>query len=252
MKKIAFLIILMSVVLVFTASWAGASNQGPRSESVTISASKDNTLYEDNDGVLSNGFGAHFFSGRASGTANNGAIRRGLIAFDSLTTVVPAGSLILGAELILHMSRSTSSVQPVALHKVEADWGEAASDAAGEEGGGAAAEPQDATWLHTFYADQFWQTPGGDFAATPSAMTMVGGTGSYTWSGPGITGDVRDWLVNPDSNYGWVLLNESSNKTTKRFDSRENSTAEFQPKLLITFLPREQVEKLYMPVVLKN
>lgn len=251
MKKVSLLIILMPVILLLAASLAIASNQGPRSESVTIAAGKDNTLYEDNDGALSNGSGEHFFSGKASGQANDGAIRRGLIAFNSLTAV-PAGSLILSAELTLHMSRGTGGVQPVALHKVQADRGEAASDAPGPEGGGAPAEPEDATWLHTFFADQFWQTPGGDFVATPSATTVVGSEGNYTWSGPEVTNDVREWFDNPNSNFGWVLINESSNKTAKRFDSRENGSTEFQPKLVVTYSPPEQVDRLHLPAVLKN
>jgi len=251
MKKAFLLIFLMLIILVLGTSLAGASNQRPHSETVTIAASKDNTLYEDNNGAFSNGSGEHFFSGRASGNAYNGAIRRGLIAFESLTAI-PAGSFILSAELTLHMSKSVSGALPVSLHKAQADWGESASDAEGPEGGGAAAMPQDATWLHTFFADQFWQTPGGDFVVTPSATTMVGSVSNYTWTGPGVTSDVREWFINPNSNFGWILINESGNKTAKRFDSRENVTAEFQPKLMITYLRPEQVDRLYLPSVLKN
>ena len=45
---------------------------------VVLAASKDNTLYEDPNGALSNGQGMRFFAGKTA----NGLIRRGLIAFD--------------------------------------------------------------------------------------------------------------------------------------------------------------------------
>jgi hypothetical protein len=251
MKKLLFLITLMPAILVLIVSLARASNQETRSNSVTIAASKDNTLYEDDEGTLSNGSGEHFFTGKASGRVNDGAIRRGLIAFESLAAI-PPGSLILNAELILHMSRGTSGTQPVTLHKIQSNWGEGASDAPGQEGGGTSAMLEDATWLHSFFADKFWQTPGGDFSATSSASTMVGSVGSYIWSGSGVTNDVRGWFDNPDNNFGWILVNESSNKTSKRFDSRENGTAEFRPKLMVTYVPPEQVERLFLPTILKD
>jgi len=243
--------ILMSPILVLAVSHARASSQETRSTSVAIAATKDNTLYEDDEGSLSNGSGEHFFVGRASGTANDGAIRRGLIAFESLAAI-PPGSLILNAELTLHMSRGTSGSQQVTLHKIQSDWGEGASDAPGQEGGGTSAMLDDATWLHSFFADEFWKTPGGDFTTTPSTSTMVGGVSSYIWSGSSVTNDVRGWFDNPDNNFGWMLLNESSNKTAKRFDSRENPTAEFQPKLVVTYVPPEQVERLFLPTILKD
>jgi hypothetical protein len=251
MKKSFFLIILMPAILVLAVSLARASNQETRSTSVTIAATKDNTLYEDDEGSLSNGSGEHLFVGKASGVANDGAIRRGLIAFKSFAAI-PPGSLILKAELTLHMSRGTIGSQQVTLHKIQSDWGEGASDAPGQEGGGTSAMLEDATWLHSFFPDKFWQIPGGDFTATSSTSTMVGGVGSYIWSGSGVTNDVRGWFDNPDTNFGWMLLNESSNKTSKRFDSRENGTVDFQPKLAVTYVPPEQVERLFLPTILKG
>ena len=35
--------------------------------------------------------------------------------------------------------------------------------------------------------------------------------------------DVQRWLDDPSSNFGWLLLgNESTNRTAKRFDGRQN------------------------------
>ena len=74
----------------------------PQSE-VAIVASKDNTLYEDDAGGLSNGLGAYFFTGKNSGTK----IRRGLVFFD-LAEKIAAGASITAAYLRLNLSRTSS------------------------------------------------------------------------------------------------------------------------------------------------
>src|SRR5690606_21277302 len=96
-----------------------------------------NTLFDDGSGTTSNGAGQHLFAGRVGG-GGGGAIRRGLLAFD-VAAMVPAGATITNAALTLNMSKSISGDQSVSLHRTLADWGEAASDAAGDEGMGTAA-----------------------------------------------------------------------------------------------------------------
>ena len=100
-------------------------------DEVMIGSSKDNTLYEDGTGSLSNGAGKHFFVG------NNAQprIRRGVISFD-IEAAIPAGSTINSVELILHMSRTISGDFPTDLHPLTANWGEGTSQAGGGEGGG--------------------------------------------------------------------------------------------------------------------
>ena len=100
---------------------------------VPIPASKDNTLYEDRRGRLSNGGGTHFFVG----VTDTGNIRRGLIAFN-IAGAIPAGALITSVSLKLHMSQTIAGSQNITLHRVLADWGEGDSNAPGEEGGGTA------------------------------------------------------------------------------------------------------------------
>ena len=46
--------------------------------SVLLAPSKDNTLYEVEEGFLSNGSGQHFFSGKRA----SGPVRRAVVAFD--------------------------------------------------------------------------------------------------------------------------------------------------------------------------
>ncbi len=206
---------------------------------VTLNPSKDNTLYQDASGALSNGAGQHFFVGNT----NNDSIRRGIIAFD-IAGNIPAGATINSVTLTLNLSRTLSdSPQPVALHKLLADWGEGASDASDNEGSGIAATPGDATWIHRFFEAETWVKPGGDFAVPASASTPVAGVASYTWGPtPEMVADVQGWLDDPSSNFGWLLVgNERENGTVKRFDSKENPVAERSPSLTIEFtLPGSQ------------
>jgi hypothetical protein len=208
------------------------------SDSVQISPLKDNTLYEDSQGTLSNGTGDFFFAGNT----NTSAVRRGLIAFD-IAANVPAGSVIDSVELVLYMSKTSAGDQTISLYRLLADWGESSSNASGGEGAGGTAATGDATWIHTFYDTEFWQNPGGDFSPSSSAGITVGGIGSYTWSStPDMIGDVQDWLDTPSSNFGWLLQgNESTNQTAKRFDTKENPVSANRPVLTVYYSPQTAI-----------
>ena len=199
---------------------------------ININPSKDNTLYEyDPDvGDLSNALGFHFFAGK---TAMN-ALRRGVLAFD-IAGNIPPGSTITAASLSANMSKTpTNTAFLMELHKLLADWGEGTSHAPGEEGTGAPATPNDATWRHRFFDTIFWSTQGGDFSATVSASQSVGALGQYTWSSAQMVADVQGWLDNPASNFGWLMLgDEVSFLTAKRFDTRESTSP---PVLAITYI----------------
>src|SRR6266699_6830473 len=147
-----------------------------------------------------------------------------MLAFD-IAGSIPPGSTITSASLTLNMSRTISDARIVELHKLLADWGEGTSNANAQEGQGAAATPNDATWRHRFYNTIFWTTQGGDFSATVSASQSVGGIGQYTWSSAQMIADVQSWVNNPASNFGWLVLgDESAAGTTKRFDTRESAS----------------------------
>jgi hypothetical protein len=138
--------------------------------------------------------------------------------------------------LSLNMSRTpTGTARTVELHKLLADWGEGTSVAPGEEGEGAPATTNDATWRHRFFDTIFWTTEGGDFSATVSANQSVGSVGVYTWSSSQMRADVQSWLDDPASNFGWLVLgDESEIATAKRFDTRESASP---PVLTIQFRP---------------
>ncbi len=202
-----------------------------RGEIIELGAAADNTLYEHQFGVLSNGKGKHFFSGRTA----QGEIRRGLVRFD-VASALPSFAVVTSAQLVLHMSQSTSGGRPVALHRTLGDWGEGESVATGGEGTGTNAMAGDATWLHTFFDNQFWSSPGGDFDAVASSTTTVASTGFYTWSSAQLTADVQAFLDDPGTDFGWMLINnEITNRSAKRFDTVQNPDALLRPKLVITY-----------------
>lgn len=208
-------------------------------EIVTITPIKDNTLYEDPNGALSNGIGQYVFAGRAG--ISSGTLRRAVMAFD-VAGNVPAGATIDQVTLTLHLSRAPfgASAETFELRRLLADWGEGTSDAALQEGSGAPSTPGDATWRHTFFDNQFWTSNGGDYSVASSAILSVPGSiGSYTW-GPSaaMVADVQSWLDNPATNFGWILIgNEGPLQTARRFDSRENSQPAFRPQLTIDYTP---------------
>lgn len=201
---------------------------------INLAAAKDNTLIEDAAGSLSNGKGSYFYSGRTA----QGAIRRGLLAFDF--SAIPAGSTINSVQLNLHVSRAASGSEVYGLHVVASNWGEGTSNSDGSVGGGggAPAAAGDATWTNAFSGGAAWLSLGGDFNPVASVTRSVVGTGSYAFTGAALAADVQQWLNNPASNFGWALLgNEADASSAKRFDSRENPTAAFRPSLVVDYTP---------------
>lgn len=224
--------------LAMMAAWAALHVPAVNADTATLSAVKDNTLYQNATGQLSNGAGMHFFAGRTRTTQpTDQRVRRGLIAFD--VSSVPAGATITSVSLTLHMSRTVSGASNIQMRRVLADWGEGTSAAGRGEGGGAPSTTNDATWVHRFFSGTRWNTPGGDFSTTVSATTSVGITETfYTWSGAGLVADVQAWVNGTSPNFGWILLgNEVSTGTAKRFDSSENSTVANRPSLVIQYMP---------------
>ena len=234
-SKTLHALILTAALIFIGASLASALT-------VSIIPSKDNTLYDYDpaEGDHSNGAGFHFFAGVTSMSE----LRRGVLAFN-VAGSIPPGSTITAVSLSLNMSRTLlETARTVELHKLLADWGEGTSDAPGEEGDGAPATPNDATWRHRFFDVTFWAMEGGDFSAIVSASQSVGPVGFYTWNSAQMVSDVQSWLDNPSSTFGWLVLgDESTNATAKRFDTRESAsppvlTIEYTQRAMPTPRPR--------------
>ena len=209
----------------------GLFSLAAQAATVTVEAARDNTLYQNDQGSVSNGSGDYLFVGRTQG----GVVKRAVIDFGDLSAV-PAGATVTAVRVHLSLSRENSPLNTIRLHRLQADWGEGASNASSNEGQGAPSMTNDATWIHRFYDSTPWANPGGDFVATASAEFSADATGNYVVeSTPALVADVQDWLENPADNHGWILVGEEASQSTKRFNSRENSAADSRPRLEIEY-----------------
>jgi hypothetical protein len=201
---------------------------------INLIATNDNTLIEDVDGLFSNGAGEFFFVGKTEGAE----LRRAVIQFD-IAGAIPAGSTINSVMLHLSVTKAADKPAPeeVKLHKLLASWGEGTSSSNG--GDGDASTTNDATWIHRFFPSEQWTSAGGDFSVTVSASMLVDDVGSYTWgSTPQMVADVQAWLNTSSNNFGWLLLgDETFDRSTRKFASRENSDAPLRPVLTIDYTP---------------
>jgi len=201
-------------------------------QTVTITATKDNTLYQDAEGTSSNGAGAFLFAGRTNQAANN--LRRAVVKFD-LTGKLPENAVISRAILKMNVSKTVTGASDVKVHRLLGDWGEGTSDAGTQEGGGAAATTNDATWKHKFFSTQSWVSLGGDFNPLQSAVKSVAGTGSYQWEDTLLWADVLSWYLVPSTNFGWIIIGNEAAQSAKRFDSRSAAAEANRPQLIITY-----------------
>jgi len=200
-------------------------------EMVHIPADRDATLIEDAGGGAANGLGPLF-----AGHTNQQlfGVRRALVRFD-VASALPENAIIDRVFLSLYQNSSNTEPSSVSLHRVLGDWGEGASFSNG--GSGAAAEPGDATWMHTFYDYDYWVQQGGHFVPVASAAAAVGGKDFYTWqSTVHMVNNVRHWLHDQSRNFGWLIMgDEDTRGSVKRYASRESGDSDQQPMLTIEY-----------------
>jgi len=231
-------------LFVFCAAWGilPALASGARADSVVLRPSKDNTLIESDSGLLSNGAGPSMFSGRT----RRFGVRRAVLAFP-VAASIPAQARIDSVQLELTVEENDTGVSAVRVHRLLRDWGEGTSSTAG--GGGDQASDGDATWLHTFYPDTFWDQPGGDFDLTASATLLVGQGGPYTWgSTEKMVADVQDWVTDPPTNFGWILIGDEDEVSAKLYATREADEI-LRPRLTVHFTRPTVVEATTWSVV---
>ena len=225
----------MKKLILFTTSVFILSLVSTAQTTVSITANKDNTLYENANGALSNGIGGNIFSGRTN-PGKNGAVRRAVIQFDLST--LPANIVIDTVVLSLNVNRVNpgAGTDTIKLHTLSANWGEGTSNAPGQEGGGTTATTNDATWLHTFSNTSFWTTPGGDFNSVASAATPKNGLGPVFFGSSQLIADVNNWITNPNQNFGWIVITDEgpNNTSARRFNSKDGSGS--APTLRVTYL----------------
>lgn len=214
-------------------------------QTVVLNAVKDNTIYSDNT-TNSNGAGPNF----TTGAIQNNPSRRALIMFD--LSSIPAGATITAASLRMVMNKTNSGASNVAVHRLNASWGEAGSNAGnGGDGDGAGAQNGDATWNCSFSnggagCTSAWATAGGAYQATASATVSVNGNGAYTWSGAQMVANVQAWKNNAATNFGWIIIGaEGIPGSAKRFASRTNATVANRPTLTVTYNMTVPINLLY-------
>ncbi|MFZ9880681.1 MAG: DNRLRE domain-containing protein [Phycisphaerales bacterium] len=225
-----------SAVTAATVAFAAAAIAlGARADQVVLTSVADNTLIEDPTGAYSCGAAQYFFAGKV-GVNGGSTLRRGALRFN--VSSIPAGSTITSVSLRMYCSAAgLTGNYPVALKRFLKSWGEGPSVAFG--GGGADSAANDVTWLHRFYSNTLWTTPGGEFVSTASASRSVGNVGYYTWATTaGLVADVQLWVNDPSSNHGWCVQgNETTLQSVKRFDSRESGSSAARPQLTVVFTP---------------
>jgi len=207
---------------------------------VSITAARDATLYQADDGSLANGAGQYLFAGRTA----QGLTRRALLWFD-IASIIPDGATITSARLILNVSQANGGNREMTVHRALTAWTSGASDPSGTESTGTDPTTGDATWLHSS-ADgagggSLWQSVGGDFAAGGSASLLTTTAGLQTWSSAGLLDDVRLFAGDGTRNLGWFILgDESASTTARRFDSADSAA-------LGGIVPRLEVEFTTVP-----
>ena len=159
------------------------------------------------------------------GTDGAGGVRRGLLRFD--LSAIPANATVTSAVLRLTVVRIPVG-GPVnsnfELHRMLADW------SGGTQAGnsGAPAAEGEVTWNSRLHGTGGWTDPGAASDAEPTAsasqfVNSISGV-TYEWAGAGVIRDVRDWMNEPGSNFGWLLRsdNEESLRTARAFAALEH------------------------------
>lgn len=180
--------------------------------------------------TLNFGTGTTLSAGFDTGSSSN---RRALIKFD--LSSIPANAIISSAILTLNCSSELAATDTnFSLNQSLVQWYEGthngSAPGAGEDG---------STWnLRNANGSVAWGAAGGlagtDYASSPSATTLVTGTGFFSWN---LTSDVQKFFNGTLANNGWWILSaiESVSMGQKQFDSSGNATPANRPKLVITY-----------------
>ncbi|MDA7915733.1 spondin domain-containing protein [Verrucomicrobia bacterium] len=222
--SIAFLLVLASTAKCLLNTGMAAS--------VTIPASADTSLFEDKPT-----FNLGNLDDLPAGTTKNGFKGRMLIQFQP-DLAIPPGSIVTSASLILHVEKDPKSPQPSVfeLRRILIDWEE------GIQSGpqGATADNGEPSWSHRSAPSTTWSSPGGsigtDFSNDISGTFAMSGIGNYSFpDNSQLVADVQNFLDNPTSNFGWVIMTQSEEipSTSRRITTREGSAD--VPSLIVTY-----------------
>ncbi|MGJ8652766.1 MAG: DNRLRE domain-containing protein [Opitutaceae bacterium] len=198
---------------------------------VQLGALLDSSIFEDNTDNSSS-IGDFIFVGTTGDRNGAGpSFRRGLIQFD-IAENLPTNIIINSVSLTLTIGRVPDEKfvgTTQTLHRVTTEWGAtetALLDSDFSQGNGVPAQDGEATWNEAIRGTNSWITPGGDFVSSESASIGISPiiNQAVTWTNVGMVNDVEQWLANPGSNFGWMLIgNESFIKNARGYYSMDNS-----------------------------
>jgi hypothetical protein len=150
---------------------------------------------------------------------------RAFLRFD-VAGNMPANALITSVVLTLQLTQTAPGVTNLweDLRRVYQPWSESL-----------------VTWTNRLTPPSSWSVPGGvapaDYASVVTQSNLITTTlGPYTFaSNSGMIADVQNWLVNPLTNSGWVMISELQGVPTTecKFASRESGAG--APSLTIQY-----------------
>lgn len=145
----------------------------------------------------------------AFGTSGEEQKNRSLIKFDLEN--LPYGKL-KHATLSLTMANEGNGV--ISLHKVTENWKGSFYD-----------DTNYANWQSTGIENVNWNENGGDFLSIPSGRAVFNDNETLDIFGPRMKLDIQDWIENPSTNNGWLILGSENTIDSKtQFYSGKNLT----------------------------
>jgi len=152
---------------------------------------------------------------------DNDKPRRTLLHFD---LAAQTGNVISGAKLRLNIKSGEDEEVIVQAYPLTRFW---------EEGNGGGeyfnSNHDDVLWVQAKNGDE-WTNEGGDYNSTIIGELETSSTGWTEVTIP--TAMVQDWIDNPSTNYGIILLAEGPDKKMVKFYSREGNSGK-SPRLVL-------------------
>jgi len=190
-------------------------------DTLTLHPVADTSLFQTDP---NNNFGA--VTELPAGTTRAGKKSRMLLRFD-LAGAMPSNAVVSAAALNLTVVKapSTSANSRFDLRRVLQNWGEGTNAPVQH---GSLAKAGDSSWNSRLAPSTPWSTPGGsvgvDYSTNVSSSASITRLGTFSFaSTSNLVQDAQQWLQDPASNFGWVLMTEAETtaSTARRFGSRE-------------------------------
>jgi hypothetical protein len=133
-------------------------------------------------------------------------------------TSIPQNARISSATLELWISgwAGGGTTGSYGLYRISRNWSEAT-----------------ATWKNASEGT-LWNNPGGDYLSTQISSATFARASGKSWIQYNVLSAVRDFVINPASNYGFLIRNSTGSQEII-IASSENSTKTRGPKLTVTY-----------------